>query len=192
MKKNIKMGLSAAIVIVMIVGCYYYMSHRKTTAAEDDVEVTELHQVLSKNLDAAYPPTPREVIKFYNRIITCAYGSEYDSKQFDQLADQARKLMDEELLEHNPQDEYKSSLQKEIDSYKENTQKILKTKICDSDEVEYREIEGSRCAYVKSTYFMKVGKGDFINTYQRYLLRRDSEGCWKILAYHLAEPDEAD
>lgn len=190
MKKNIKMGLSAAIVIVLIVGCYYYMSHRETTPAEDDVEVTQLHQVLSKKLDVSYPPTPREVIKFYNRIIECAYGSEYDSTQFDKLTDQARKLMDEELLENNPQDTYKSQLQKEINSYKEHSQKILQTTVCDSDEVDFQEIEGRKCAYVKSTYFMKVGKGDFIKTYQSYLLRKDQDGNWKILAYHLAEADE--
>lgn len=190
MKKNVKMVLSAVIVIVMIVGCYYYMSHRETTAAEDDVEITQLQQVLSKKLDTSYPPTPREVIKFYNRIIECAYGSEYDSKQFDQLADQARKLMDEELLENNPQDTYKSQLQQEIAAYKENSQKILQTKVCDSDEVDFREIEGRKCAYVQATYYMKIGKGDFSRTYQSYLLRKDQDGNWKILAFHLAEAEE--
>lgn len=190
MKKNLKTVLGAVIVIALIVGCYYYMSHRKTTAAEDDVEITQLQEVLSKKLDSSYPPTPREVIKFYNRILECAYGGEYDEAQFDRLINQARKLMDEELLENNPQDTYKSQFQQEISSYKEKSQKILQTTVCDSDEVDYREVEGRKCAYVDAAYFMKAGKGDFYKTSQSYLLRKDQNGCWKILAYKLISSND--
>lgn len=146
MKKYVKMGISAVLVIAVIVGCYYYMTHRKTVPAEEAVEITQLQQILSKQLDRAYPPTPREVIKFYNRIIECAYSSEYDSNQFDKLMAQARMLMDEELLENNPQDTYKEQLQQEITSYKDDSVKILQTRVCDSDEVRFREIEGRKCA----------------------------------------------
>lgn len=190
MKKYLKMGISALLAVALIVGCYYYMTHRSTTAAEDDVEITQLQQVLSKQLDSAYPPTPREVVKFYNRIIECAYGGEYDANQFDELTVQARKLMDEELLESNPKDTYKSQLQQEVTSYKEDSIQILRTRVCSSDDVRFREIDGRKCAYVKATYFMKQGKGDFSTIYQSYLLRQDKDRNWKILAYHLAEADE--
>ena len=190
MKKYLKMGITVLLVVALIVGCYYYMAHRKTIAAEDAVVITQLQQVLSKQLDSAYPPTPREVVKFYNRIIECAYGSEYDADQFDQLAVQARKLMDEELLESNPKDTYKSQLQQEVASYKEDSIRILRTRVCSSDDVRFREIEGRKCAYVKATYFMKQGKGDFSTIYQSYLLRQDRDKNWKILAFHLAEADE--
>lgn len=185
MKRYLKMGTSTVLVIVLIVGCYYYMTHRKTKAAEDDVEVTQLHQVLSKQLDSAYPPTPREVIKFYNRIIECAYGDEYDAEQFSQLAAQARKLMDEELLANNPQDTYQNQLQQEIASYQEESRRILQTRVCDTDDVRYQEIEGRKCAYVQATYFIKQGKNDFTKTYQSYLLRQDQDKNWKILAFGL-------
>ncbi|KAI4452118.1 hypothetical protein C823_006687 [Eubacterium plexicaudatum ASF492] len=191
MKKYVKMGISAVLVIAVIVGCYYYMTHRKTVPAEDDVEITQLQQVLSKQLDHAYPPTPREVIKFYNRIIECAYGSEYNEEQFQKLMTQARKLMDVELLENNPQDTYQKQLLQEITSYQENSIKILQTRVCDSDEVRYKEIEGRKCAYVQAIYFMKQGK-DFIKTYQDYLLRQDKEKKWKIVAYHLTQAEQTD
>lgn len=191
MKKYVKMGISAVLVIAVIVGCYYYMTHRKTVSAEDDVEITQLQQVLSKQLDHAYPPTPREVIKFYNRIIECAYGSEYNEEQFQKLMTQARKLMDVELLENNPQDTYQKQLLQEITSYQENSIKILQTRVCDSDEVRYKEIEGRKCAYVQAIYFMKQGK-DFIKTYQDYLLRQDKEKKWKIVAYHLTQAEQTD
>lgn len=190
MKKYVRMGITAVLSIALIVGFYYYMTHRPAKAAEDDVKITQLHQVLTKKLDSAYPPTPREVIKFYNRIIECAYGDEYTSEQFDQLASQARMLMDQELLDSNPQDTYKSQLQKEISSYKENSMKILQTRVCDTDDVRFREIEGKKCAYVLATYFIKTGKSDFSKTYQSYLLRQDKDKHWKILAYHLTDAPE--
>ncbi len=192
MKKYVKMGISTVFVIVLIVGCYYYMTHRETKTADDDVEVTQLHQVLDKQLDNSYPPTPREVIKFYNRIIECAYGDEYNDEQFQRLASQARKLMDEELLANNPEEAYKTKLQTEVQSYQEESRKILKTRVCNTDEVIYREIEGKKCAYVQATYFMKQGKKDFFKTYQSYLLRQDQDKNWKILAFHLTDAVDED
>ncbi|MDE7311416.1 MAG: hypothetical protein K2N87_07345 [Eubacterium sp.] len=187
MKKYLKMGISTVLVIVLIVGCYYYMTHRETKTAEDDVEVTQLHQVLSKQLDSSYPPTPREVIKFYNRILECAYGDEYNEEQFKRLTTQARKLMDEELLANNPLETYQTQFQADVASYKEESRTILKTRVCNTDEVRFREIDGQKCAYVQATYFMKQGKNDFFKTYQSYLLRQDSDKNWKIVAFHLTD-----
>ncbi len=192
MKKYLKTGITALLAVALIVGFYYYMMHREAKTAEDDVEITQLHQVLSKQLDTAYPPTPREVIKFYNRIIECAYGGDYDSEQFEKLAAQARKLMDEELLQENPIDTYKSAFLKEITSYEDDSRKILQTGVCNSDEVRFREIEGAKCAYVQATYFMKQGKSDFSKTYQSYLLRQDKDKKWKILSYHLMDAAEVE
>ncbi len=192
MKKYIKMGISAVLVIAVIVGCYFYMTHRKTIAAEDAVEITQLQQVLSRQLDSAYPPTPREVVRFYNRIIECAYEGGYDEGQFEKLMVQARKLLDQELLQNNPQDTYKTQLQQEIASYKEDEIRILQTRVCDSDEVRFREIEGRKCAYVQATYFIKQGKSNFTKTYQSYLLRQDQNKEWKILAYHLIKAEDVE
>lgn len=190
MKKYIKTVIMAILVIAVIVGCYYQMTHRKTVAAEDTVEVTQLQKVISRQLDSSYPPTPREVIKFYNLIIECAYGDEYDTGQFEKLTTQARKLMDEELLENNPTDTYKSQLLQEIDSYKDDSRKILQTRVCNSDEVRYREVKGQKYAYVQAVYFMKQGSKEFLKTCQDYLLRQDQDKKWKIVACHLSQEED--
>ncbi len=188
--KHAKTAIVIIAAVIIFGGYYFFLSHRNAGSAEDNVEVTELDEVLSKSLDSAYPPTPREVVKFYNRIIECAYGSEYSDEQFNQLAEQARKMIDEELLEENPLESYKSQLQKEIASYKENSQKIIRTDVCAADEVEKRNIENRECAYVLATYFLKTGGSQFDRTYQRYLLRKDADGKWKILAFYLANGEE--
>ena len=100
--------------------------------------------------------------------------------------------MDEELLANNPEEAYKTKLQTEVQSYQEESRKILKTRVCNTDEVVYREIEGKKCAYVQATYFMKQGKKDFFKTYQSYLLRQDQNKNWKILAFHLTDAADED
>lgn len=191
LKKNMRLVITGLVMVGLIVGYYYYLANRDDKAPEDNVKVTELHEVLSKKLDISYPPTPREVIKFYNRILECAYNDEYDDAQFNQLAEQARKLMDDELLQNNPEDAYKMQFQKEIAAYKEDSRQIMQTAVCDSDEVESREIEGRKCAYVGASYFTKEGKEGFYRAYESYLLRQDKDGKWKILAYHLVDGEES-
>lgn len=190
MKNYLKLGIVVVIAVALFGGYYYYLSHREAKAPEDDVEITEMDEILAKQLDSDYPPTPREVVKFYNRILECVFGTEYNDAQFDKLIGQARKLMDEELLEGNPLDTYKSQLQEEITSYKANSQQIIQTTVCDSDEVEKKEIDGRKCAYVQATYFLKSGQGQFEKTYERYLLRQDDGGSWKILYYGLIDGEE--
>ncbi len=190
MKNALKMGIVAIIMVALIGGYYFYLSNRPKKPTEDSVEVTKVDEVIAKQLDQKYPPTPREVIKFYNRIIECLYGGGYSDAQLDQMVDQARKLMDEELLAGNPQNDHKSKLLEEITTYKDSKQKIIQTRICDSDEVVYDEIENRECAYVKASYFMKQGKGKFERTNQEYLLRKDENGNWKILGYFLSGSEE--
>lgn len=185
--KGIVIGI---LMIALIGGYYYYLSHRDAKPADESVEITRLDEVVLKQLDQAYPPTPREVIKFYNQFIECVYSDEYSDTQFNQLVDQARQLMDQELLEANPLEDYKTKLKAEIAAYKDKKQKIIQTGVCASDEVIYREIEKKKCAYVQTTYFMKEGNGDFFRTYQRYLLRMDQNDKWKILSFYLMDGPE--
>lgn len=190
MKNALKMGTIAVIVVALIGGYYFYLSNRARKTTEEDVQVTELDEVIAKQLDKKYPPTPREVIKFYNRIIECMYGESYSDTQLDQLVSQARKLMDEELLANNPENGHKTSLLEDISTYKKNKQKIIQTRVCNSDEVVFDDIDQRKCAYVKASYFFKEGKGKFERTNQEYLLRKDEEGNWKILGYYLSEGEE--
>ncbi len=190
--KYLKPIITVIIAVLLITGCYYYFTHRETKTADDDVDVTELDKVLARQLDSNYPETPRGVVLFYNRIIECAYGGGYSEEQFELLIGQARMLMDEELLENNPLDTYKLQFQEEIAQYKEKSQKIIRTGVCDSEEVEYEEINGEECAYVTATYFIKTGKNHFTRTYESYLLRKDGKSNWKIVAYHLTSSDDID
>ena len=75
MKKAIRIGLSVIICAGLVVGYYYYLSHRNdNNTTEDATKVTEVDKILQKDFDEQYPTSPREVVKWYNRIITAYYG----------------------------------------------------------------------------------------------------------------------
>lgn len=185
--KRIKVIVIGMICIALVVGYYYYFSNKSTTT--DESEVTEVQKVILKNISGdSYPATPREVVKFYNRILCCYYNEEYTEDEFYGLADQALLLMDEELADNNQAEQYYLRVQTEVESYRADKRTINNASVCDTNEVKYATIDGSECAYVKASYFVRDNDG-FTRTNQNYVLRKDGEGRWKILAFELGKGD---
>ena len=189
MKKTIRISVAIIICVATVLGYYYYLSHRNESASvESNTEVSEVSIILSKDLLNDYPATPRAVIKWYNRIITAYYGEEYTNVQFEKLADQARMLLDEELLEYNPREEYISSLAQEVTDYRNRGRYIVSSDVTDTNNVHYAVKNGYDVAYVTSYYFTKEASS-YERVYQEYVLRKDSAGRWKILTFRLVNGD---
>ena len=127
----------------------------------------------------------------YNRIITCFYNDEYTDDELYDLGDQARKLFDDELLENNPRDEYFKNLKEDISEYHDKNKTIASSAVDSSNNVEYKEVDGDDCAYVKASYFIKEGSA-YSRTYQMYVLRKDADGNWKILVFYQVNGDSSD
>lgn len=183
--KRIRVIVIGIVCIGLVVGYYYYLSNKNTTS--DITDVSEVQKVILRDLEGdAYPATPREVIKFYNRILCCYYNQEYTEEEFRQLADQAILLMDKELADNNPAEQYYLRVETEVDSYRAKNKVINNASVCDSNEVKYATVSGAECAYVEASYFVKDDEG-FTKSNQNYVLRKDEEGRWKILAFELKE-----
>ena len=71
-----KIRIFAVVCVVIIVGLFWYTAAKKGNSAENNDDLTEEEKVITKNLEKNDPETPREVVKFYNRIITCFYDEE--------------------------------------------------------------------------------------------------------------------
>ena len=70
--------------VCVILGGYYYLTNRNNAKEEENITLTEIQELTTKNLDKNFPATPREVVKLYNRIITCFYNDEYtDDELYD-------------------------------------------------------------------------------------------------------------
>ncbi len=191
MKKRVRSIVLAVICVAVIVGAFWAVSSRRSGSVQSDAELTEVQKVITRDLEKNYPKTPREVVKFYNRIISCFYNEEYTEDELYELGDQARMLMDDELLENNSRDDYFENLKADIETYREKSKTIASTSVCDSNEVNYQTIDGDECAYVNASYFIDEDKS-YSRTYQTYVLRKDEEGNWKILVFYQTEGEPSD
>lgn len=189
--KKIRGFIIGILCVGLIVGYYFYLSNRTPKTPEDTTVLTEVDHVILKDLDKDYPKTPREVIKFYDRILMCLYNETYTEEQFYELADQQRKLLDAELQEQNPAMTYYSDLQADINEFKERKRRIVSTDVCGTSEVEMKKVQGKECAYVTSSYFIGENN-DFNRSAQEYVLRQDEEGNWKVVAFQIDEGDNSE
>ena len=187
--KKIRLIIIAIACICLICGGYFLVSQNNTVSEEN---LTEVEKVLVKDLKKDYPKTPREVVKFYNRIVKCYYSEKLSDKEIEDMVDQMRYLLDEDLLMVNPRDEYYKSVVKDIEDYNSKNKRIVNTDVCDSNDVTYvddvkdGENEVDKLAYVNASYFINTD-GQFANTYQQFVLRQDDDGRWKILTFYEVE-----
>ena len=76
MKKSTTIGAIVFLgIIIGIVGLYAFLSG-KSRDRNMDVSMTEVQRVLSRDLQNNYPPTVKEVVKFFAEIQTCIYNEE--------------------------------------------------------------------------------------------------------------------
>jgi len=133
----------------------------------------------------------KEFIDGSERLTLSFYDEEYTDDELYELGDQARLLMDDELLENNSRDDYFKSLKADIEDYHDKSKKIESSSVCSSDEVKYQKIDGDDCAYVTASYFVNENKS-YTRTNQTYVLRKDKDGKWKILVFYQTEGDTED
>ena len=174
------------LIAVLIVGAFALVAYRTPKTAEEATEVTEKDALMSKNIEVSYPSTPREVLKLYNRYMVCLYGVESDQLTDDEvrtLGIKMRQMYDEELLEANLQESHLQKLTQEIVAFQADEKVMIQANVCDSNEVDYIDVDGASGALLEASYFIKKGSKEFSRTYQQYLMRKDANGNWKILGF---------
>ncbi|MCF0130302.1 MAG: hypothetical protein HUJ71_01180 [Pseudobutyrivibrio sp.] len=190
MKKVLRITAAVILMAACIVGYYGYLSNRNASVkAEDNVTLSEIDAIVTKDFSTDYPSTPRSVIKWYNRMITALYAEDYDEDQFQIVADQLREVLDDELLQYNPRDQYVSALRSDVTYYKNRNRVIVNSDVSDTNEVRYDTVKGDSVAFVSAYYFIREGSS-YDRTYQDYCLRQDSHGRWKILTFKLSDKDD--
>lgn len=183
------------IVIVVLMASVVIYSYYKTSIdnkKENEVSAksdSEVEIIINKDLENSYPATPREVVDFYSRILSCYYGEKCSDAQLEKMVEQSRKLFDEELLKANPIDTYMVNLKNDISEYKQNKKTISTYVIEGSADIEYKTFQSHYYAKVDTVYYVK-GKNGTERTFETYTLRKDSNGKWKILYWELTDTNE--
>ena len=180
--------IAALLCVALLCGGFYFAKKNVDSKAERNEELTKVQKIITRDLESNYPATPREVVKFYNRIITGYYSGEYSDEELDQLIDQALLLFDAQLAENNPKEDYKQAILAEVSNYKKRSRTIRQSSVCDRSEVRFLtdDSNGDQLAYVSASYFIKED-GQYEKTYQMYVLRKDENGEWKILTFYKIE-----
>lgn len=181
----------ALIVIMIIVGLsvvyYYYLSTNSKSAGNEKKKVSsEIQELINEDFDKNYPPTPREVVDIFSRILTCYYEGKCSDDEIMSLVLQSRKLFDEELLEKNPLDDYVDNLKAEIEQYKAEGKKISTYIVEKNGEIDFKTFQSHYYSMVDCAYYIKSKSGTS-RTIETYTLRKDSDGKWKILYWSLTD-----
>ncbi len=196
MKNKMKVIIRVAIVTVacaaLAVGYFLYLDKRNTNSGKnEEKQITEAEIITTTNFDKNYPDSPRAVVKWYNRIATCLYNKNCEDDEIKKVALQERELLDDELLKANPEKEFLENINKEISDNQKKEKTIVKSEVCSSNDVKYATVNGYECAYVTTYYFGKEGNY-YTRTYQKFCLRKDKEGKWKILIFEKVPEENAD
>jgi len=170
--------------IALVLGYYYYLSNRKTVDDVDEVqtEVTVVQQLINKNYERNYPPTPKEVLKAYADITVAFYTESYSDEEFNLLALKIRELYDEELKDANPMDSYLSALKNEITSYRNEGISFSSYSTSASTDVDYFNEDGYDFARIDAAFTAKQGTSAGL-VKEVFLMRKDDEGHWKIYGW---------
>lgn len=182
----IKASILIVVMMALIIGYYYYLSNREKAKKEETKELTVAQELIARDLTRNYPPTVREVIRFYSEITKCFYNEEYDSDELELLAAQARRLYDDELNENNEWGAYIIGLKEDISYFEENSIRITSYSVPASTDVDFFEDSGYEFARFYCTYYLASGSSKQ-TVEEVYLLRKDEAGHWRIYGWDLAE-----
>ena len=193
MRNVIRIAAVLMLSAALILGYYSYLQSRIERKENTEAQkLSEYDRIVAQDFQSEYPLTPREVLKWYNRIITEYYGHEdLTDSELKKLIERQRALLDTELLEQNPEDQFILNVKSNIVEYQARSQRIVQSKVCSSNDFRYKTVNGYECAYGKCYYFMKEGS-NFFPQYQEYCLRKDTEGHWKILTWRVTTGEAED
>lgn len=193
--KNSRKILVILIVVLFvsaILGLFIYVNNKpQSGSVEDDVVISNVDNVVLRNLDINYPPTPKEVLKYYSEITMCFYEENLSEEDLVRLAQTARKLYDAELCADVTEEEYLASLREDILEFNSLGIVVSGYTVSASTDVEEFVVDGRECARLYVTYRLRQGT-EYIYSNEVFIMRKDEDGHWKILGWELLEEEEVE
>lgn len=186
--KGIKGMILLAVLVCLVLGYYFYLSNRDVPETETtDAEIMTMTQrALARNLETNYPPSPREVVKYFSEITQCFYNEEHSEEELKALGLQMRGIYDDELIANQTEEEYLDLLQKDIDEYKANDRTISAYSPSSSVDVENFSQDGYEWARLYCVYDIKQDSLLYQTTLC-FILRKDENDHYKIYGWKKAD-----
>ncbi len=186
--KIAKTVIIAVILAAIILVYYYSLGHRaKRQEVEEAIAATVVQSILMRDLEHNYPPTPKEVVKYYAEITECFYNETYSDEELVQLAGKIQMLYDAELVANKTQEQYLQDLRDDIAEMKGRQLTVASYEVSSSTDVEYFTQNEYSCARLYCTFYLKQQGGGRVPSQERFVLRQDEDEHWKILGWELVE-----
>ncbi len=183
MKRMNTKTFTMLVLILVICGLFYYSYLNKEAGKNKEPAYSdEIQRLLDYDFEEDYPKTVRETVKLHNNYLKYAYSGIFSEDELAKVNQNMRQLLDEELLEHNPEEEQLNELKSEIERYEEEKQKFVSFSVAEGSQVKTNTVEDIEYAKIKVTLAIKTGATSS-SVDEEYILRKDSEGRWKIMGW---------
>lgn len=177
------------VVVAGVVGVFAFLADKDQERQE--AAMTQVEKILNRDLSADYPPTPKEVIKYYVEIEKCFYSDDTADEDLEALGMKARELYDKELLEINGLPDYLINLKADVERFKGQGRKIVNVAVASAVNVDTFQEDGYEFARLTCGYNI-IDEGVTKQMGKIYLLRRDENRLWKIYGWDYVKENTED
>ena len=184
--KGTKGMILLCVMALLVVGFYFYIANIAAPKEGEEKKLTAVQEVLLRDLDKNYPPSPKEVLKYYGSITQCFYSKDYSKEELYELALKAQELYDAELVANKSEEEYLVDLQEDIAEFAKNDWMVSSFTTSASTDVEYFNRDGYEWARMYCIFSVRTGT-KYQSVPYAFLLRKDENSHWKIYGWTEAE-----
>ena len=190
MKKYGRTIIVIAVLVALGLGYYYYLANKDTGKDATDIaaDTSEVSVLISKDIMANYPESPKDVVNLYARITKAYYDTSLTDEQIEALGKQARLMFDDELKNTQTDADFYEKLKEDIGNYNSTKTLISSYVIQSAAKTKYSTFKDRQYASIALVYYLRQGD-KLIDSPTKFTLRKDDDGHWKILFWELTEID---
>lgn len=188
MKKYGRTIIVIAVLVALGLGYYYYLANKDTGKDATDIaaDTSEVSVLISKDIMANYPESPKDVVNLYARITKAYYDTSLTDEQIEALGKQARLMFDDELRNTQTDADFYEKLKEDIGNYNSTKTRISSYVIQSVAKTKYSTFKDRQYASIALVYYLRQGD-KLIDSPTKFTLRKDNDGHWKILYWELTE-----
>ena len=190
MKKYGRTIIVIAVLVALGLGYYYYLANKDTGKDATDIaaDTSVVSVLISKDIMANYPESPKDVVNLYARITKAYYDTTLTDEQIEALGKQARLMFDDELRNTQTDADFYEKLKEDIGNYNSTKTRISSYVIQSAAKTKYSTFKDRQYASIALVYYLRQGD-KLIDSPTKFTLRKDDDGHWKILFWELTEID---
>lgn len=188
MKKYGRTIIVIAVLVALGLVYYYYLANKDTGKDATDIaaDTGEVSVLISKDIMANYPESPKDVVNLYARITKAYYDTSLTDEQIEALGKQARLMFDDELKNTQTDADFYEKLKEDIGNYNSTKTRISSYVIQSAVKTKYSTFKDRQYASIALVYYLRQGD-KLIDSPTKFTLRKDDDGHWKILFWELTE-----